>query len=146
MPTGWRPEDVTKKIPRTKVENVYSQEKYKPEYKLIHKIFAGFHFVVQNIILFVFLTSFADISVTDKTAYLILIFSTIFSSTSVMDGFKWSTTFEFLRIFIGIAIIVLSQELNLTYNLTLATFLLSYFAVSAILNLLLSKSVRLGNS
>ena len=60
MPTGWRPEDVTKKIPRTKVENVYNQEKYKPEYKLIHKIFAGFHFVVQNIILFVFLTSFSD--------------------------------------------------------------------------------------
>jgi len=62
-----------------------------------------------------------------------------------MDGFKWSTTFEFLRIFIGIAIIVFSQELNLTYNLTLSSFLLSYFAVSAILNLLLNKSVPLRN-
>jgi len=145
MPTGWRPEDVIKKIPRTKVENVYSQEKYKPEYKLIHKIFAGFHFVVQNIILFVFLTSFSDVSLADKIAYFILIFSTIFSSTSVMDGFKWSTTFEFLRIFIGIAIIIYSQEFNLTYNFTLATFLISYFSVSAILNFLLIKSVPLRN-
>ena len=145
MPTGWRPEDIIKKVPRTKVENVYSQEKYKPEYKLIHKIFAGFHFVVQNIILFVFLTSFSDIFLADKIAYFILIFSTIFSSTSVMDGFKWSTTFEFLRIFIGIAIIIYSQEFNLTYNFTLATFLISYFSVSAILNFLLIKSVPLRN-
>ena len=40
MPTGLKPEDVTKKFPRAKVENVYNQEKYKPDYKLIHKIFA----------------------------------------------------------------------------------------------------------
>ena len=145
MPTGWRPEDVTKKLPRAKVENVYSQKKYKPEYKLIHKIFAGFHFVVQNIILFVFLTSFSEISVADKTVYLILIFSTIFSSSSIMDGFKWSTKFEFLRISIGIAIIIYSQQFGLTYNLTLTFFLLSYFAVSAILNLLLIKSVPIRN-
>jgi len=141
MPTGWRPEDVTKKIPRNIVENVYSQKKYKPEYKLIHKIFAGFHFVVQNIILFVFLTSFAEISLADKTAYFILISSTIFSSTSVMDGFRWSTIFESIRITVGIAIIIYSQQLSLTYNLALAIFLLSYFTISAILNLLLIKSL-----
>lgn len=145
MPTGWRPEDVTKKLPRAKVENVYGQKKYKPEYKLIHKIFAGFHFVVQNIILFVFLTSFSDISAADKTAYLILIFSTIFSSTSIMDGFKWSTSFEFLRIIIGITTIIYSQQFGLTYNLTLMIFLLSYFTVSVILNLLLIKSLPIRN-
>jgi len=145
MPTGWRPEDVTKKLPRAKVENVYGQKKYKPEYKLIHKIFAGFHFVVQNIILFVFLTSFSDISSADKTAYLILIFSTIFSSTSIMDGFKWSTSFEFLRIIIGITTIIYSQQFGLTYNLTLMIFLLSYFTVSVILNLLLIKSLPIRN-
>ena len=145
MPTGWRPEDLKKNLPRAKVENVYSQEKYKPEYKLIHKIFAGFHFVVQNIILFVFLTSFSDISIADKTAYLVLIFSTIFSSTSIMDGFKWSTSFEFLRIIIGITTIIYSQQFGLTYNLTLMIFLLSYFTVSVILNLLLIKSLPIRN-
>ena len=92
-----------------------------------------------------FLNSFSDISLADKTAYLILIFSTIFSSSSVMDGFKWSTKFEFIRIFIGIAVIIYGQQLNLTSNLTLASFLFSYFTVSAILNLLLIKSVPLRN-
>ena len=58
-----------------------------------------------------------------------------------MDGFRWSTTFESIRIIVGIAIIIYSQQLSLTYNLTLAIFLLSYFTVSAILNLLLIKSV-----
>ena len=50
-----------------------------------------------------------------------------------------------ILILIGIAVIVFSQEFNLTYNLTLTALLLSYFAISAILNLLLIKSVPLRN-
>ena len=51
MPTGWRPLDVVDKIPRNKVINVMNQEKYKFKYSLIHKVFAGFHFLVLNICL-----------------------------------------------------------------------------------------------
>ena len=141
MPTGWRPIDVTKKIPRVKIENVYSQEKYRPKYNLIHKIFAGFHFVIQNVVLFIFLFTFSDISTEDKTAYLLLIFSTIYSFSSIMDGFKWSIAFEFIRVLIGISIIIFSQALGLSVNPLLSTFLLSYFLISAILNFLLVKSL-----
>ena len=108
---------------------------------MTHKIFAGFHFVIQNVVLFIFLFTFSDISTEDKTAYLLLIFSTIYSFSSIMDGFKWSIAFEFIRVLIGISIIIFSQALGLSVNPLLSTFLLSYFLISAILNFLLVKSL-----
>ena len=123
MPTGWRPKDVVKTIPRSKVENVFNQEKYKFEYTLIHKIFVGFHFLVLNIVLFIFLSSFADLSFSDKTGYFLLIFSTIFSFSSVMDGYKWSINFEFIRIFLGMLVLYFQAELSITDNSSMTMFL-----------------------
>ena len=141
MPTGWRPKDVVKTIPRSKVENVFNQEKYKFEYTLIHKIFVGFHFLVLNIVLFIFLSSFADLSFSDKTGYFLLIFSTIFSFSSVMDGYKWSTNFEFIRIFLGMLVLYFQAELSITDNSSMTMFLSCYLIASAILNLLILRSV-----
>ena len=141
MPTGWRPKDVVKTIPRSKVENVFNQEKYKFEYTLIHKIFVGFHFLVLNIVLFIFLSSFADLSFSDKTGYFLLIFSTIFSFSSVMDGYKWSINFEFIRIFLGMLFLYFQAELSITDNSSMTIFLSCYLIVSAILNLLILRSV-----
>jgi len=141
MPTGWRPRDVVKKIPRSKVENVFNQEKYKFEYSFIHKVFVGFHFLTLNIILYIFLSSFANLSFADKTGYFLLIFSTIFSFSSVMDGYKWSINFEFVRIFFGILVLYFQEELFLTYNSSMIMFLSCYLIVSAILNSLILRSV-----
>jgi len=141
MPTGWRPKDIIDKIPRNIVENVYAQEKYKLKYNLLHKVFVSFHFLILNIVLYIFLNSFADLTLADKMAYLILIFSTIFSFSSIMDGFKWSVSFEFIRISIGILIIIFQGELLLTYNQPILIFLFSYLLISILLNLLVLRSV-----
>ena len=141
MPTGWRPKDVVTKIPRSKVENVFNQEKYKFEYSFIHKVFVGFHFLTLNIVLYIFLSSFANLSFADKTGYFLLIFSTIFSFSSVMDGYKWSINFEFMRIFLGLLILYFQEELFLTYNSSMTMFLSCYLIVSAILNSLILRSV-----
>jgi len=141
MPTGWRPKDVVKTIPRSKVENVFNQEKYKFEYTFIHKVFVGFHFLTLNIVLFIFLSSFADLSFSDKTGYFLLIFSTIFSFSSVMDGYKWSINFEFIRIFLGMLVLYFQAELSITDNSSMTMFLSCYLIVSAILNLLILRSV-----
>ena len=141
MPTGWRPKDVVKKIPRSKVDNVFNQEKYRLEYSLIHKIFVGFHFLTLNIVLYIFLSSFANLSFADKTGYFLLIFSSIFSFSSVMDGYKWSINFEFIRILFGMLIVYFQQELFLTYNSSMTMFLSCYLIVSAILNTLILRSV-----
>lgn len=141
MPTGWRPKDVVKKIPRSKVDNVFNQEKYRLEYSLIHKVFVGFHFLTLNIVLYIFLSSFANLSFADKTGYFLLIFSSIFSFSSVMDGYKWSINFEFIRILFGILIVYFQQELFLTYNSSMTMFVSCYLIVSAILNSLILRSV-----
>ncbi len=141
MPTGWRPKDVVKTIPRGKIKNVFNQEKYKYEYNLIHKVFVGFHFLTLNIVLFIFLSSFADLSFSDKTGYFLLIFSTIFSFSSVMDGYKWSINFEFIRIFLGMLILYFQAELSLTDNSSMTMFLSCYLIASAILNLLILRSI-----
>ena len=141
MPTGWRPKDVVKKIPRSKIENVFDQEKYKFEYTFIHKVFVGFHFLTLNIVLFIFLSSFADLSFSDKTGYFLLIFSTIFSFSSVMDGYKWSINFEFIRIFLGMLVLYFQAELSITDNSSMTMFLSCYLIVSATLNLLILRSV-----
>ena len=141
MPTGWRPQDIIDKYPRNSVENVYGQKKYKPNYTLLHKIFVGFHFITLNIVLFIFLNSFADLSFFDKSGYLILIFSTIFSFSSIMDGFKWSVSFEFVRVIIGVIVILMQGDFQLTSNPSMSIFLLSYLIISFILNLLVQKSV-----
>ena len=141
MPTGWRPKDIIDKYPRNSVDNVYDQKKYKPNYTILHKIFVGFHFITLNIVLFIFLKSFADLTIFDKSGYLIFIFSTIFSFSSIMDGFKWSVSFEFIRIFIGLIVILLQGDFQLTSNPSMSIFLLSYLIISFILNLLVQKSV-----
>ena len=141
MPTGWRPKDIIDKIPRKIVKNVYAQEKYKPKYSLLHKGFVSFHFLILNIVLYIFLSSFGDLIFADKMAYLILIFSTIFSFSSIMDGFKWSVSFEFIRISIGILIIIFQEELLLTYNQPILIFLFSYLLISILLNFLVLRSV-----
>ena len=141
MPTGWRPKDIIDKIPRKIVKNVYAQEKYKPKYSLLHKVFVSFHFLILNIVLYIFLSSFGDLTFADKMAYLILIFSTIFSFSSIMDGFKWSVLFEFIRISIGILIIIFQEELLLTYNQPILIFLFSYLLISILLSFLVLRSV-----
>ena len=141
MPTGWRPKDIIDKIPRKIVKNVYAQEKYKPKYSLLHKVFVSFHFLILNIVLYIFLSSFGDLTFTDKMAYLILIFSTIFSFSSIMDGFKWAVSFEFIRISIGILIIIFQEELLLTYNQPILIFLFSYLLISILLSFLVLRSV-----
>ena len=141
MPTGWRPKDIIDKIPRKIVKNVYAQEKYKPKYSLLHKVFVSFHFLILNIVLYIFLSSFGDLTLADKMAYLILIFSTIFSFSSIMDGFKWSVSFEFIRISIGLLIIIFQEELLLTSNQPILIFLFSYLLISILLNFLVLRSV-----
>ena len=104
MPTGWRPADVAKRFPRPIVENVFEQQKYAPVYTLKHKLIALFHFVGLNTFIVLFLTSFGDLHISSRVAYGILIFTTIFGFTSIMDGHKWAFVFEITRSLLGLLI------------------------------------------
>ncbi len=104
MPTGWRPADVAARFPRPIVADVYAQQKYAPEYRFKHKLIALFHFIGLNAFIVLFLTSFGELHYSSRVAYGILIFTTIFGFTSLMDGHKWAFVFEITRSLFGLLI------------------------------------------
>ncbi len=116
MPTGWRPNDVSIKFPRQTVTNVYSQKKYSPKYNFKHKLMTIFQFICINIMSFLFLYNFSDLDLFSRTAYMILIFSTIFGFTSMMDGYKWGLIFEIIRSLVGLGLILYFFEQLLLEN------------------------------
>jgi len=116
MPTGWRPNDVSIKFPRETVADVYSQKKYSPKYNFKHKLMTIFQFICINIMSFLFLYNFSDLDLFSRTAYMILIFSTIFGFTSMMDGYKWGLIFEIIRSLVGLGLILYFFEQLLLEN------------------------------
>lgn len=104
MPTGWRPVDVAQRFPKQGVDDVYALEKYAPVYSLKHKITAVFHFVSLNAFIYVFLSSFGTLSFFSQMAFALLIFTTIFGFTSLMDGHRWAFVFEIIRSVVGLFI------------------------------------------
>ena len=93
MPTGWRPADVAQRFPRPIVEDVFAQKKYAPVYTNKHKLIALFHFTSLTLILGYFLSQFGELTYTNQIAFGVLIFTTVFGFTSLMDGYRWAVPF-----------------------------------------------------
>lgn len=128
MPTGWRPKDVSKRFPIAVVQNVYEQKKYAPTYSHIHRIIAVFQFICLNIFIYVFLAFFGELNVSSQLSFGLLIFTTIFGFTSIMDGHKWAYYFEISRGFFGLMIVLYPFEFSLwNIYLPFAVFTLIYF-------------------
>ena len=134
MPTGWRPSDVSIRFPRQTVMDVYNQKKYSPQYSFKHKLMTVFQFMCINIMSFLFLYNFSDLDLYSRTSYMILIFSTIFGFTSMMDGYKWGLIFEIIRSLVGLVIILYFFEQLLIENSTYFVFGFgSYFIITFLL-------------
>ena len=97
MPTGWRPADVAQRFPRPILEDVFTQKKYAPIYTKKHKLIALFHFTSLTLILGFFLSQFGELNYANQIAFGVLIFTTVFGFTSLMDGYRWAVPFELLR-------------------------------------------------
>jgi len=142
MPTGWRPEDVSNRFPRPIANSVYAQEKYAPKYTTVHKIFAVFQFVSLNVFIYILLVSFGEFSFDTQLSFGILIFTTIFGFTSIMDGYKWAFFFEISRNFLGgVCVLYLMQLPLLEINFSLYVFLISYFIGSLLITFCMYNSL-----
>lgn len=142
MPTGWRPEDVSNRFPRPIANSVYAQEKYAPKYTTVHKIFAVFQFVSLNVFIYILLVSFGEFSFGTQLSFGILIFTTIFGFTSIMDGYKWAFFFEISRNFLGgVCVLYLMQLPLLEINFSLYVFLISYFIGSLLITFCMYNSL-----
>ena len=142
MPTGWRPEDVSNRFPRPIANSVYAQEKYAPKYTTVHKFFAVFQFVSLNVFIYILLVSFGEFSFDTQLSFGILIFTTIFGFTSIMDGYKWAFFFEISRNFLGgVCVFYLMQLPLLEINFSLYVFLISYFIGSLLITFCMYNSL-----
>jgi len=139
MPTGWRPADVAQRFPRPIVEDVFAQKKYAPVYTNKHKLIALFHFTSLTLILGYFLSQFGELTYTIQIAFGVLIFTTVFGFTSLMDGYRWAVPFELLRGIAGLMFLFapanamlwemnhyLGLGLSLYFTLSLAACLWTY--------------------
>ena len=141
MPTGWRPKDVADRFPISAIENIYALEKYAPKYSTLHKIIAVFQFVCLNIFIYVFLSSFGDLSVDSQLIFGLLIATTIFGFTSIMDGHKWAFFFEISRSFLGLLFLLYPFKLTLwEINFPLAVFTTTYFIATLLTTFLMYQS------
>ena len=142
MPTGWRPGDVSLKFPRQTVTDVYNQKKYSPEYDWRHKLMAVFQLIWIDIIVFMFLYNFGDLSLFSQISYMTLIFVTIFGFTSLMDGHNWALIFEISRSIIGLIIIIyFSQNFILENSLYFTIGFGFYFLVTFLITILIGPSL-----
>ena len=131
MPTGWRPKDVTARFPRPIVENVFAQKKYAPVYSTKHKLIALFHFTGITVILGYFLSHFGDLTYESQVAFGILVITTVFGFTSLMDGYRWAAPFEMVRGLIGLSFLLLPTNSGLwETNFNLVTLLFLYFLLT----------------
>ena len=131
MPTGWRPKDVAARFPRPIVENVFAQKKYAPVYSTKHKLIALFHFTGITVILGYFLSHFGDLTYETQVAFGILVITTVFGFTSLMDGYRWAAPFEMGRGLIGLSFLLLPTNSGLwetNFNLVILLFL--YFLLT----------------
>ena len=105
MPTGWRPKDVAERFPRSIIEDVHNMEKYNPKYTFIQKAIGVFHFTAINIMIHYFLANFAELSVQFRLIFGLIIFTSIFGFTSLMDLHSWAIKFQIFSGCIGLLLI-----------------------------------------
>ena len=135
MPTGWRPKDVAERFPRSIIEDVHNMEKYNPKYTFIQKAIGVFHFTAINIMILYFLANFAELSVQFRLIFGLIIFTSIFGFTSLMDLHYWAIKFQIFSGCIGLLLLwipnaqpLFTELFNLQMGLTI------YFAFSLFFN------------
>ena len=103
---------------------------------------AVFQLIWIDIIVFMFLYNFGDLSLFSQISYMILIFVTIFGFTSLMDGHNWALVFEISRSIIGLIIIIyFSQNLMLENSLYFTLGFGFYFLATFIITILIGPSL-----
>jgi len=108
MPTGWRPQDVSKIFPVISRESD-KNKKYKPTYNFNWKVIAVVHFLAITLMLFFFLSKFSDLNFNLQITLSLLIFFSIFGFTSLMDYYSWAPLLEIIRGVFSIILVIFTQ-------------------------------------
>ena len=105
MPTGWRPEDVSKKYPVFKIEDVYHFEKYDPASS---SFLYAWSWVQVTVLLLLISWLFGNLAAIGSPAMFIygaFVFVYVYAFTELMNRNKYAMAWEFLKNIFGIGII-----------------------------------------
>ena len=133
-PTGYRPDDVALKYPRTKINIKSPFKKYNPEMSFFKKAWALFQWLCITVLLLFLLSNYESFSSSQALFMGGLIMISIFGFTSLMDGYEWSYNFELGRNFLGLLFFCLphQSEFYLSHIPSLFYFGIIYFSLSII--------------
>lgn len=105
MPTGWRPKDVAEKFPVYKIEDVYSFQKYAPEYSNQLLIWSWIQLSILLICTSYLFANIATIGTPGIFVYGLFVFLSVYSFTELMDQNRFALLWEILKNILGIFII-----------------------------------------
>jgi sterol desaturase/sphingolipid hydroxylase (fatty acid hydroxylase superfamily) len=99
-PTGWRPKDVALSHPKSLITDVHQRDKYQPKATQSLQYWALFHLFATLSLLLLMLYHFESLNNNEIIVLGFALFAAIFGYTSVMDRYRWSYAFEWLRLLI----------------------------------------------
>ena len=138
MPTGWRPNDVVEKFPRTIITDHNNREKYSPNYSNFMKFTAIFHFISINFLLYFFLSNISIIETDLRLIFGLIIFISVFGFTSLLDLQSWAPFFEVLRSISTILILYSINDYSLFVNYpTEFLLIIAYFILSSLISFII---------
>ena len=99
-PTGWRPKDVALSHPKLLITDVHQRDKYQPKATQSLQYWALFHLFATLTLLLLMLYHFESLNNNEIIVLGFALFAAIFGYTSVMDRYRWSYAFEWMRLLI----------------------------------------------
>jgi sterol desaturase/sphingolipid hydroxylase (fatty acid hydroxylase superfamily) len=99
-PTGWRPKDVALSRPKSLITDVHQRDKYQPKATQSLQYWALFHLFATLSLLLLMLYHFESLNNNEIIVLGFALFAAIFGYTSVMDRYRWSYAFEWMRLLI----------------------------------------------
>jgi alkylglycerol monooxygenase len=99
-PTGWRPKDVALSHPKSLITDVHQCDKYQPKATQSLQYWALFHLFATLTLLLLMLYHFESLNNNEIIVLGFALFAAIFGYTSVMDRYRWSYAFEWMRLLI----------------------------------------------
>lgn len=110
MPTGWRPDDVAKQYPISKIEDVYAFTKYMPKASKALRGYSIFQLLANTALMLFMFYNYAAIGFDNLLFFGAFVFVGIFGYTTLMDRKTYAFWIELLRGISGITLILVTND------------------------------------
>ncbi len=110
MPTGWRPADVVKRYPVSKIEDVYNFSKYSSGASNLLKGYSIFQLLFSTGLMLFMFYNYTAIGFNNLLIFGGFVFVGIFGYTTLMDRKRYAFWVELIRGIAGLAVILISGD------------------------------------